>query len=144
MPIIHETTYSTPNAAEILGISYRGLDDLSRRGIISPAEGGSRGRGRGRRWSFCDLLAARIGFDGVRAGISWLAVKKLCRYVQTDALKNLETHPFVAVSGDRVWAAEPGAKFFGGPAAQVLIIDLRPGIEKLNAAIDARQEEVLP
>jgi hypothetical protein len=67
--------------------------------------------------------------------VEWDTIRKLVQYVQKTGLKELDKRPYVALSGKRVWACEENFAFEGGPAAQVFVCDLRPGVASLGAAV---------
>jgi hypothetical protein len=136
-----EARYTSEQAAEALTMSYRRLDDILRRLKIEPSRP-AKGTGTGRRWSVADIVAIAVGLEWANRGVPWVAIKKLLLFIQRSGLAGVDKFPVAMLSGDRVWAAKPGAQLRIGGRGPVMACDLRRGLATIKqrlAAIDARK-----
>lgn len=135
-----DARYSTPEAAEIIGMNYRTLDELIRQGIVRPTRG-AQGRGSSRGWSLADLVGVRIGLEWSQKGLDWRSIAKVVQFIGRNGLEAVEANPYIAiVPGGRAKALPKDTAIGELAGAAILLSDLRPAI----ATMRKRAERIAP
>lgn len=74
--------FGGPEAAKIVGISYRQLDHWARKGLVKPSLAPARGSGTQRQYSYADLLELKVIKSLRDAGLSLQRIEKAFEYIR--------------------------------------------------------------
>ncbi len=129
--MVGEDLYTSDEAAEIIGLSWPMIDYLCKQNVLRPTVQSS-GRGTGRRWSFGDCLAARIGLEAVSRGIGWGSLRALVSCVARSRIDWTLQRPIAVLADNRAWLCGPDDPLPPDAGVVVLRCDLRPGIQELQ------------
>lgn len=75
-------SFGGPEAAGIVGISYRQLDHWARKDLVTPSVSPARGSGSQRRYSYQDLLELKVVKRLRDAGLSLQRIERAFRYIR--------------------------------------------------------------
>lgn len=103
-------SFGGPEAAKIVGITYRQLDHWARKGLVLPSVASAAGSGSQRRYSYADLLELKVIKNLRDAGLSLQRIQKAFEYIrrhldgQTAGLRIFSdgTHVYACRSNDEV------------------------------------------
>ncbi|MDO8490461.1 MAG: MerR family transcriptional regulator [Dehalococcoidia bacterium] len=76
--------YTTNQACQMVGVTYRHLDYWARTGLISPSVKAARGRGSPRLYSFSDLVSLTVVKRLKDSGISIRSIRKSLGFVKAN------------------------------------------------------------
>ena len=130
-------------AAHIAGIPYSTLDHWARTGFITPSISEARGAGRGRLYSFKDLVALRVARELRNKGVSIRSLRQVVRLLHRTGLQYPLAEARLLVVGKDVALvnsaqeiesvlARPGQLYLT-PAT---ILDLRKPIAEVHRGIE--------
>ncbi len=120
---VDKSGYGAGEAAGLAGLKYATLAYWDRSGFLRPSIAGARGagKGRGRVYSFRDLVALRTAHELRKQGISLQSIRAVVKYLQGHGMESplaeakLIVPPksrevFVVRDPERLWSAlrEPG------------------------------------
>ncbi len=92
-----------PQAARIVGISYRQLDYWARTGLVTPSLASARGTGTRRLYSFQDLLVLRLIKRLLDTGVGLRRIREAVEFLREKGEENLAALTLVS-DGNRVYA----------------------------------------
>lgn len=75
-------SFGGPEAAKVVGISYRQLDHWARKGLVTPSDAPARGSGTQRLYSYRDLLELKVVKRLRDAGLSLQRIERAFRYIR--------------------------------------------------------------
>ena len=159
VPDAVKQSFGGPEAAKIVGITYRQLDHWARKGLVLPSVTAAAGSGSQRRYSYSDLLELKVIKNLRDAGLSLQRIQKAFDYIrrhldgQTVGLRIFSdgTHVYACRSNDEVIdLLDSGQVVFGFALGRVFeeldgsIAQLRPTAETAeNAAAPPEPDETL-
>ena len=99
--------YSGAKAAEIVGITYRQLDDRARTDLVRPSLVDATGSGSRRQYSYRDLLELRVIKSLLDAGIKLESVRGAFSYLRENLGEDVTTANLV-IQGNQAVSVRDG------------------------------------
>ena len=133
-----QTGFSGPQAAEIVGVSYRQLDYWDTQSVVKPALSQAAGSGSRRRYSRDDLFALGVANHLRDAGLSLARIGAVIERLRSEPAATAMTAVLVITATDVVFArseTELVDAVQGGPAA-LNVVTLSAIRSDLDAAIE--------
>lgn len=136
--------YGGPEAAKIVGISYRQLDHWARKDLVTPSVAPARGSGSQRRYSYQDLLELKVIKSLRDAGLSLQRIERAFAYIRAHLGEELSelrifsdgTHVYACRSHDEVISLLDRGQVVFGFALGRIAADLNGTIAELGLAGD--------
>jgi DNA-binding transcriptional MerR regulator len=135
--------YSAAKAARVAGLSLHMVDYLCRTEIVTPSTDTLRGRGRGRKYTYADIVLLKVVARLLNQGISVLKCKKGLtamrrRYPNTP---DLLSKKYFVTDGIEIFLqnADVLEKIESGQIAFAFVIDLCPIREQITAKLERRR-----
>ena len=137
-PTSEQTGFSGPQAAEIVGVSYRQLDYWDTQSVVKPALSQAAGSGSRRRYSRGDLFALGVANHLRDAGLSLARIGAVIERLRSEPAATAMTAVLVITATDVLFTrseTELVDAVQGGPAA-LNVVTLSAIRSDLEAAIE--------
>lgn len=142
MPFVRQDGFTPRQVGRLAGVKYDTLDYWATTGFLRPTLVPAAGTGSVRRYSFADVVAARVARDLREQGVSLQALRRVVSELRR--LKGLERQPLSAaklvVCGRDVLVLHSDDELVSalrapGQAAMRLVYDLGPAVRDMRQAI---------
>jgi len=151
-PMRPQTTFGMTEASRLTGINVRILALWVNRRVVKPSENWGRGRGRGSRWTFSDLVGLRAIARLRQEGVSMQRVRKILEKLRTltgedRTLDAIASARLLVMDDGQVVIARSEQEMFellSGQHRLPLLVDLEGPTREVEAELREKMPDRIP